>query len=298
MGSGRSSAEYRSKGRIADVGAGVIRRRRTARNGQISQAFLTQSQRQFSRVFPVIPLLRRLLFLFLSGQRLRIWSSLLLAGAVFASPMTARAQATEKQPTVLHLTQTAERKVIRDLLRVELRVEETGADPFAVQSAINRRMAAALDLAHRAQGIEIETGAYTVGEEQPPKGPSHWRGSQSLILTSKAADAMLKLAGTLQSDGLLMSSLGYEVAPETVRGTEEDLTAEALAGLDHRAASVAERMHLSVLRYRDVRVGNAETGGGPMPRFAAMAMAAPVAEPGNAVIRVTVSAELLLGPRP
>ena len=119
-----------------------------------------------------------------------------------------------------------------------------------------------------------------------------------MILTSKAADAALKLAGTLQSDGLLMSSLGYEISPETVRGAEEDLTAEALAGLDHRAASIADRMHLSVLRYRDLHVGNAETGTGPMPRFAAMAMAAPVAEPGKAVIRVTVSAELLLGPHP
>jgi hypothetical protein len=33
-----------------------------------------------------------------------------------------------------------------------------------------------------------------------------------------------------------------------------------------------------------------------MPRFAAMAMAAPVAQPGEAVIRLTVSADLLLGP--
>ncbi len=57
-------------------------------------------------------------------------------------------------------------------------------------------------------------------------------------------------------------------------------------------------MHLSVLRYRDLRVGNAETGDGLTPRFAAMAMAAPVAEPGKAVIRVTVAAELLLGPHP
>jgi len=32
-----------------------------------------------------------------------------------------------------------------------------------------------------------------------------------------------------------------------------------------------------------------------VPRFAAMAMAAPVAEPGNATIRVTIEAELLLG---
>ncbi len=238
-------------------------------------------------------------FLALFAKRPGIWGSLLVVGVILVSPVTARAQATEQPPpTVLHLTETAERKVVRDLLRVELRAEEAGADPFALQSAINRRMAAALDRAHQVQGVEVETGIYTVGEEQPQNGPSRWRGSQSLILTGKAAAAMLKLAGTLQSDGLLMSSLGYEVSPETVRGAEEDLTAEALAGLDHRAASVAERMHLSVLRYRDVRVGNAETGGGPTPRFAALAMAAPVAEPGNAVIRVTVSAELLLGPHP
>jgi uncharacterized protein len=198
--------------------------------------------------------------------------------------------------TILHLTQTAEQKVIRDLLRTELRVEEAGADPLALQAAVNRRMAAALDRGRQVQGIEVETGSYAVDEERPPNGPSRWRASQSLILTGKAADAELKLAGILQSDGLLMSSISYEVSPETVRGAEEDLTAEALAGLAQRASSIADRVHLSVLRYRDLRVGNAETGGQPMPRFAAMAMAAPVAQPGEVVIRVTVSAELLLGP--
>jgi len=186
--------------------------------------------------------------------------------------------------------------VLRDLLRIDLRVEETGADPLAIQTAINRRMAAALDRAHQVQGVRVETGSYGVGEERPQSGPSRWRGSQSLILRSKAADAALKLAGALQSDGLLMSSMAYEASPETVRGAEEDLTAEALAALDRRAASIAENMHLSVLRYRDLRVGNAETEGRPMPRFAAAAMAAvPVAEPGEATIRVTIEAELLLG---
>jgi uncharacterized protein YggE len=107
---------------------------------------------------------------------------------------------------------------------------------------------------------------------------------------------MLKLAGVLQSDGLSTSSLAYEVSPETVRGAEEDLTAEAVAALDHRAASIADRMHLAVVRFRDVRAGNAETGGRPVPRFAAMAMAAPVAEPGEAMVRVTIEAELLLAP--
>jgi predicted secreted protein len=227
-------------------------------------------------------------------------SFLLAIGFILFAAGAAPAQPADQQMTVLHLSQTAERSVLRDLLRIDLRVEETGADPLAIQSSINRRMAAALDRAHQAQGVRVETGSYGVNEERPQTGPSRWRGSQSLILRSKAADAALKLAGALQSDGLLMSSMAYEASPEVVRGAEEDLTAEALAALDRRAASIADKMHLSVLRYRDLHVGNAETEGRPVPRFAAMAaMAAPVAEPGEAMIRVTIEAELLLGtPRP
>jgi predicted secreted protein len=218
-----------------------------------------------------------------------------IAVMLFASAH-ALAQDAEQRMTVLHLSQTAERSVVRDLLRIELRVEETAADARSVQAAINRRMAAALDRARQVQGVRVETGSYNVGEERPQNGPTRWRGSQSVILTGKDADSMLKLAGTLQSDGLSTSSLTYDAAPETVRGAEEDLTAEALAALDHRAASIADRLHLAVVRFRDVRVGNAETGGRPVPRFSAMAMAAPVAEPGEAMVRVTIDAELLLAP--
>lgn len=206
------------------------------------------------------------------------------------------AQDAERPMTVLHLSQTAERPVVRDLLRIELRVEATGTDAQTVQSEINQHMAAALDRARQVQGVQVETGFYNVGEERPQNGPARWRGGQSVILTGKDAASMLKLAGALQSDGLSTSSLGYEISPETVRGAEEDLTAEALAALDHRAASIADEMHLSVLRFRDLRVGNAETGGPPVPRFAAMAAPAPVAEPGEGKIRVTVEAELLLVP--
>jgi predicted secreted protein len=222
-------------------------------------------------------------------------------GFVLCAASSTLAQPGDQQTTtVLHLSQTAERNVLRDLLRIDLRVEEAGADPLAIQSAINRRMAAALDRAHQVQGVRVETGSYSVGEERPQSGPSRWRGTQSLVLRSRAADAALKLAGALQSDGLLMSSMAYEASPETVRGAEEDLTAEALAALDRRAASIAGNMHLGVLRYRDLHVGNAETEGRPVPRFAAAAMAAvPVAEPGEAAIRVTIEAELMLGaPRP
>lgn len=215
-------------------------------------------------------------------------------------PAPVLAQDPDQRATVLHLSQTAERMVTRDLLRVELRVEETGADPRSVQAAINRRMSAALDRAKQAQGIRVETGSYRIGEERPPNAPARWRGIQSIVLKGKDSEAILQLAGALQSDGLAMSSIGFDVSPETVRSAQDELTAEALAALDRRASSIAGTMHLTVLRYSDLRVGNAETEGRPMPRFAAMAAAAPapVAEPGEAVIHVTVEAELLLGQRP
>src|SRR5215470_689331 len=108
--------------------------------------------------------------------------------AFYASAQTL-AQDADQRLTVLHLSQTAERSMVRDVLRVELRVEETGADARSVQAAINRRMAAALDRARLVQGVRVETSSYNVGEEHPQNGPSRWRGSQSVILTGKDADS-------------------------------------------------------------------------------------------------------------
>src|SRR5207302_1369968 len=143
---------------------------------------------------PAVPALRERVL----SRASRVKVLLAIAVALFASTQVL-AQDAEQRMTVLHLSQTAERSVIRDLLRIELRVEETGADARAVQAAINRRMAAALDHARQVQGVRVETGSYNVGEERPQNGPTRWHGSQSVILTGKDADSMLKLAGVLQS---------------------------------------------------------------------------------------------------
>lgn len=201
-------------------------------------------------------------------------------------------------PTVLHLTQTAETKLIRDVLHIELWAEKTGSDAQMVQSAINQLMAKALDQAHQAQGIEVETGSYSVNRTERQ---SEWSGNQSLYLSGGDSAAVLKLAGTLQAQGLLMSSMGYEASTKVLNGAEDDLTAQALNGLAARAGSIAQHLHLSVLGFRDLTVGNAQTQGAPMPRFAAMAagmpapMAPPVAAPGEATVSVTVNADVLLG---
>jgi predicted secreted protein len=216
----------------------------------------------------------------------------LMASATLAQPATA--------PTVLHLSQSAERHLERDLLHVDLRAEKTGTDPQTVETAINQSMAKALAQARQVPGVVIETGSYGVYRETPQNGPVGWTGSQNLTLTGADADVLLKLAGRLQTDGLVMSNLAYEASPKVVRGAEDDLTKEALAALAQRAAEIAQQLQLSVLGYRDLTVGNAQTEGAPTPRFAVLAsgvapMPAPVAAPGEATVRVTVSAEILLG---
>ena len=118
----------------------------------------------------------------------RVWAALVLLAAPLSAAGPALGQDVDQRATVLHLSQTAERSVMRDLLRIELRAEEAGADARSVQAAINRRMAAALDRAHQVQGVRLETGTYSVGEERPQNGPARWRGRQSVILTGKDAE--------------------------------------------------------------------------------------------------------------
>src|SRR5262249_6553427 len=94
-----------------------------------------------------------------SGPR----SCLITIALALCAAVPALAQDTERPTTVLHLSQAAERTVVRDLLRIELRVEASGADAQTVQAEINRRMAAALDRARQVQGVKVETGFYDVG---------------------------------------------------------------------------------------------------------------------------------------
>lgn len=224
--------------------------------------------------------------------------ALLWGHAACAAPPAEPAVAPPPNSTVLHLAQTAERKLARDVLHVELRAEKTGADPQTVEAAINQRMAKALATARAAPGVEVATGSYSVYREAPQKAPPQWTGSQTLSLSGSDAGALLDLAGKLQSAGLVMANLGYDVSPETVHDAEDALTAEALAALQRRAAAVAQQLRLAVLGIRDLTVGNAGTGEAPMPRMplaAAATMPAPVAAPGEATVRVTVSADILLG---
>jgi predicted secreted protein len=186
-------------------------------------------------------------------------------------------------------------------LRAQLRVDATASSARQVQADINKRMASALERARAAAGVKIETGGYSVYEERQPNGAAKWRGSQTLSLTGGDFAQVLALAGDLQGDGLATSGLVFELAPETARTAQDDLTTDALRRLRQRAERIAADLQMTVLRLRSVRVGNV---GGDQPQFPVQmrAMAAPakmpepVAEGGDAKVQVSVEADILLAP--
>jgi uncharacterized protein len=226
---------------------------------------------------------------------------------LFSAPVAAQTPlpvpgARDDSSTVLHLSEFAEKILRQDRLTAQLRAEATGPDAVRVQAEINRRMTAALDAARRVSTVRTETRGYWVNQERPPNQPVRWRGQQMLVLTSTDTAAVLALAGELQQAGLVMSGMNFDLSPEATRAAEDELTAEAIRRLRERTERVAATMGLQIRNMRDLRIGQAGSGGGPRPMMmraeaAGAAAAPPVAEPGETTVRVSVDAEVVLAAR-
>jgi uncharacterized protein len=203
---------------------------------------------------------------------------------------------------LLHLSETVQRDVPRDRLRIDLAAEVTDPDAAKVQAEINRRMTAAMSRVKAVPDIAIETNGYNVYQDRPEKGPAQWHGSQALSLTAADFAKLLSLVGTLQQEGLVMRGLTPELSREARQAVEDELTDTALARLQKRAARIASGLGTKVDRFRDLTIGNAAAPPGPMLRMAAAPMAAapppPVAEPGEATVSITVQADILLAVGP
>src|SRR5689334_20197392 len=155
--------------------------------------------------------------------------------------------------TLLHLSEPAQRLVARDQLHAVMRVEAVDADAAKLQADINHRLAAALAKVKSVATLRVETSGYSVYPESGPSVVSktrtnQWRGSASLSLIGQDAAPLLALVGELQKDGLVLSSLAYELTPAAARTVEGELTDQALARVNERTAKIAATLGLSVER--------------------------------------------------
>lgn len=245
-----------------------------------------------------------------AGRRI---AAIAIVAAPFVLLAPAQGCAAEATPapesgTELHLTETVQHQVERDRLRAVLQIQVEGPDPAKIQAEVNRRMTAIVKAAKSVPLIKAETGNYVVYREAPTapdkQEPEKWLASQSLIVTSKEFADALGVIGQMQAKGMTLEGLGFDVSPETLRATQDSLTAEALAALRARAERIAGAMNMAVSRYKLLQVGNATEQGGiapmPMGMMAAKAGPAappPVAEAGESAVWLTVDAQIVLRPK-
>jgi len=233
---------------------------------------------------------------------LQPWAAigLLLTGMSTAVAQSAQLQPPANDQSTLQLSETAQRDVARDLLHATLAAEATDPDAGKVQSAINQRMSTATARIKQVAGVTLETGGYSVYRETPDKQPPRWHGSQTVNLTSKDFAALLNLVGTLQQQGLVIQSLAPDISRDARQSVEDALTDEALTRLKQRADRIAATAGVKLQGIRTLTVGNVNAPPPiirPLMRMsAAEALPAPppVAEPGNATVSVTATAEFAL----
>jgi predicted secreted protein len=235
-------------------------------------------------------------------RRMGATIGLLLATLSIATAQTAPVVPTSNR-SILHLSETAQRDVPRDLLRATLAAEAIDPDAGKVQSEINQRMSAAIARIKQTAGITVETGGYSVYRETSDKQPARWHGSQNVTLTSKDFAVLLNLIGALQQQGLVTQSLVPDISREARQSVEDALTDEALTRLKQRADRIAATAGVKLQGIRSLSVGNVNA---PLPIVRPMmrAMATevpapappPVAEAGDATVSITATAEFALAP--
>lgn len=214
--------------------------------------------------------------------------------------------------TLISLSASEEVEVQQDLLIANLEVNMQDDDPEALQDDINKAMEKAVALAKKYPSVKVATRQYyvypydydpnprPVDGSAPQQTKRSWRGSQGLELKGAQANELLELTGELQSMGLVMNGLNYTLSPALLEQTQESLLEAALTKLKAKAERAAKALGKTSADLLEV---NIDMGGGysPQPMMRTMAMdsgaakmSAPVAEPGQSTVNLTVSARAML----
>jgi len=198
---------------------------------------------------------------------------------------------------MLHLSAAREISVAPDELVADLVALSTSPSAINAQRQVNTLMAQASATARQVPGVRPSFQDYTVSLSA--EKPQRWTAQQTLELRGEESDALLDLVARLQSVGLTIGSLGWQVSELKQRDAHDAATTAALAELRRRAELAAKTLGMEIVRFQDVRL---DQGPPPIPRFnrmmaaptAAAAMPPPNATPAPQAIGAEVSADVLL----
>ena len=221
----------------------------------------------------------------------RLLTVIIAAGCALA-PFAAPAADNTPRYNSVELQAEAQREVQNDLLNAVLYVELNDASPAALANAVNKSVNEALRIAKEYKTVRVRSGN---NQSYPVYAKGNvlqgWRSRAEVRLESRDFEAASALIGKLQAN-MQLGNLSFSVSPETKRGVENELIAEAIAAFKARAEII--KTSLARRGYKLQRLNVMSGYNAPQPRFATAArmvaaapeVAAPNLEAGVSVVTV------------
>ncbi|MCL4744832.1 MAG: SIMPL domain-containing protein [Burkholderiaceae bacterium] len=161
----------------------------------------------------------------------------MLPGALLAQPSSAAAN--EAGAPLLRLQADASREVSDDVAVAVFRVEQEGAQPGPLQSAVNRVLESALADLRRDAALIVRSGQYGTYPRHARDGRIEgWRVRAELIAESSDVTAISRATATL-SARMQVASVGFRLSQAARERTESELTSEAAKNFRDKARAAA-----------------------------------------------------------
>ena len=219
-----------------------------------------------------------------------------LAGLLFVPLPLCSALAAEAPQTLLSVTATGSVEATPPLLDAALTAQSEATDPATAQAEVNKIVAKALKQASAISQLHLAVLDYDVSESAPDNHHPHlWTAQQSLSLRGTDSAALLKLAGQLQSEGMILRGLNWSFTSEDKAALEKKARDDAFAKLQQQARDSAHALGLHVDHFKTIRIDFSS----PMPRMAMMAArmdSAPSRTNEERAVTVSLSADVYLAP--
>lgn len=251
---------------------------------------------------------------FRTRQMLSLCAGLWLASV--APVVAAQPQMSQPVPAnVVALSASASVDVANDWLSIVMSTSREGVDATAVQAQLRQALDTALTEARKAAKpgqLEVQTGAFALYPRYaPPTRASNgavtpgglvgWQGNTELVLQGRDTAAITQLVGRIKT--LTVERVGFSLSREARDRVEADVTAQAIARFQERAAAVAKGFGMQNWSLREVSVSGDEPMRPVMQNMmraqsSAVAMAdAPLpVEAGKAAVTISVSGTVQLRP--
>lgn len=210
----------------------------------------------------------------------------------------------------LNLSITEQQQVEQDTLNAFLVFMAQGRDQTALQDEVNAAMQKALALLRANPSVNSRTThyqVYVVPNPRPTRADLSdpvFRAQQGVNLDGTDSAALLELTGQLQAAGFALNGLHYSLSADAHERIAGELLAVALTKLQVRADGAAvtlgkkraDLVEVSMDGSPNFMMMRQRAGMESMSMAADAAFSAPVAEPGETTISVSVSARAVLSP--